>query len=103
VGIERVILEHHGDIALLGRQRIDDAIVDPDLAGADVLEPGDHPQQGRLAAAGGADQHHELAVGDLDIDAVNHMVRAERLLDAAYRYRRHGFLHRPPCSGSTLL
>ena len=32
---------------------------------ADFLEPGDHPQQRRLAAAGRADEHAELAVGDL--------------------------------------
>jgi hypothetical protein len=31
-------------------------------------------------------QDDELAIGDLDIDAMNHIVRAERLLDAAYRH-----------------
>ena len=33
-----------------------------DLAGADVLQPGDHAQQRRLAAARRADQHRERAV-----------------------------------------
>jgi len=36
-----------------------------------VLEPGDHPQQRRLAAAGGPDQHHELAVADRQADVVH--------------------------------
>ena len=40
----------------------------------DVLEPGDHAQQRGLAAAGRADQHDELAVGDLDVDAVDDLV-----------------------------
>ena len=37
----------------------------------DGLEPGDHAQQRRLAAAGGADQHAELAVADLEVDALD--------------------------------
>jgi hypothetical protein len=36
-------------------------------AGSDRLEPGDHAQQRRLAAAGRADQHQQLAVGDLEV------------------------------------
>ena len=42
-----------------------------DLAAADLLEPRDHAQQRRLAAPRGADQHRELAVGDVDVDAVS--------------------------------
>ena len=38
----------------------------------DLLEAGDHAQQRGLAAAGGADQHDELAVRDVEIDAVQH-------------------------------
>ena len=44
---------------------------------ADVLEPGDGAQQRALAAAGRADQHGELAVGDVEIDAA-HRVNARR-------------------------
>ena len=58
----------------------------------DVLEAGDHPQQGRLAAAGGADQHDELAVADGDVDAVDDGRRAEGLADVADRDRSHPFL-----------
>src|SRR6266576_3007294 len=38
VRIERVVLEHHGDVAVLGLQPIDDAIADDDLAAGDRLE-----------------------------------------------------------------
>ena len=69
--IERVILEHHGDVALGRLDLVDDAAADVDLAAADGLQPRDHPQQRGLAAAGGADQHAELAVGDLEADALD--------------------------------
>ena len=39
-----------------------------DLAVADLLEAGDHPKRGRLAAAGRADEHHELAVANLELE-----------------------------------
>ena len=65
VRVERVALEDHRDVAALRREVVDDTVADPDDAVADVLEAGDHPQRGRLAAPGRADEHHELAVGDL--------------------------------------
>ena len=69
--IERVILEHHGDVAIGRLELVDDAPADIDLAAGDGLKPGDHPQQRRLAAAGGADQHAELAVADVEVDALD--------------------------------
>jgi hypothetical protein len=38
-GIQRVVLEHHGDVPLLGRHVVDDAAADGDLAAADLLQP----------------------------------------------------------------
>ena len=37
----------------------------------DLLEPRDHPQRGRLAAARRADEDHELAVGDLEVERLD--------------------------------
>jgi hypothetical protein len=65
---DRVALEHHGDAALAGRQVGDVVVADHDAAGVWVLEAGQHPQQGRLAAAGRAEQDHELAVLDRQTD-----------------------------------
>ena len=69
--IERVILEHHGDVALGRLDLVDDAPADVDVAAGDGLEPRHHPQQRGLAAAGGADQHAELAVADLEVDPLD--------------------------------
>ena len=69
--IERVVLEHHRDVAIGGLDLVDDAPADVDLAAGDGLEPRDHAQQRGLAAAGGADQHAELAVADLEVDALH--------------------------------
>ena len=69
VRIERVVLEHHGDIAIGRIDIVDEPVADLDFARGDVFQAGDHPQQGRLAAAGRTDKHDELAVGDIDGDA----------------------------------
>ena len=47
-----------------GVRLVDDAAADRDRPVGDVLEPGDHAQRGRLAAAGRPDEHEELAVAD---------------------------------------
>jgi hypothetical protein len=51
----------------------DVAIAEVDGAAADLLEAGEQAQQGGLAAAAGADQHGEGAVGDGDVDALEHL------------------------------
>ena len=78
-----------------GGNAVHDAIADQDLAFADFLESGDHAQQRGLAAAGGPDQDRELAVGDLDVDAVDHGRSAEALGNAANRDLRHKALSPP--------
>ena len=42
VRIKRVVLKHHSDASLARRQLIDAAVADPDLAGVDGLQAGDH-------------------------------------------------------------
>ena len=89
--IERVVLEHHGDVAIGRLDLVDDAPADVDLAAADGLEPRDHPQQRGLAAAGGTDQYAELAVVDLEIDPLDGLEAAGiGLADVAQRYVSHG-------------
>ena len=66
VGVERVVLEDHGDVALLGREVVDDAAADRQRAVGDLLQPGDHAQRRRLAAARGPDEDEQLAVVRLE-------------------------------------
>ncbi len=73
VRVQRVVLEHHRDVAILGLERVDDAIADRYLAAGDRLEARHHAQQRRLAAARRADDDDELAVGDVQVDAVDHL------------------------------
>ncbi len=53
----------------LGSRSLTTLVADAQLASRDRLEPGDHPQRGRLAAAGRPDEHEELAVGDVERQA----------------------------------
>jgi hypothetical protein len=71
VRVERVVLEDHRDVAVLRRDVGDVAVADEDARRRDLLEAREHPQAGRLAAAGGADEHEELAVGDLEVELVH--------------------------------
>ena len=71
VRVERVVLEHHRDIPVLGREVVDHAVADADAAGGDLLQPGDHPQQRGLPATGRADEDRELAVRDIEAEVVH--------------------------------
>src|SRR5690606_6363459 len=75
--VQRVALEHHRDVAALGRYLIDHAITDTQRARTDLLQPGDHAQQRGLAAARRAHQHQQFAAGHLEAGAghADHAVR----------------------------
>ena len=86
-----VRLEHHAEPAVARLEVVGHLSIDADLAGGGVLEAGDHAQRRGLAAAGGADEHHELAVLDRARQVVDGHHRPERLgevdeLDAGQRY-----------------
>ena len=80
--IQRVVLEHHGDVALFRLHVVDDAVADRNRPGGDPLQPRQHPQQGGLAAARRTDQHHESAVLDGNRDAVQDLEAAVVALKA---------------------
>src|SRR5581483_7626641 len=84
--VERVALEHHRDVAIARGDVVDDALADPDHALADRLEPGEHPQRGRLAAPRRPDEDHELAVRDVQLQ-VRHGPGAVRV-DLARAFER---------------
>ena len=92
VRVERVGLEHHGDVAV-GRAHADHrAALDRDLAGGDLLQPRDHVEQRGLAAARGADQHQELALLDRDVGLVEDLHRAVGFGGALDVEKSHGLI-----------
>ena len=77
VGVQRVVLEHHRDVAVLGRHSGHVLAADFDGALVDVLQARQHPQGGTLARPGRPDQDHELAIGDVEAQRVDsELVRA---------------------------
>ena len=91
VRVQGVVLEHHGDVPVLGRQVVDHPVADRDGAAGDLLQTGDGPQRGRLAASGRADEHHELAVFDVQAEVVDGLDTAcVRLFEVVKDYLCHG-------------
>src|SRR5215472_8365563 len=98
MGVQRVVLKHHGDIAILRRQVGDLFAADVYLAGSDLFQAGDNAKDRGLAAAGWADEHHELAVLDPKRDTVHSVdVGAEALRDLLEHDLRHFVV--PPTTG----
>src|SRR5207249_12157654 len=69
--VQRVRLENHRQVAVLGRDAVNDPIPDSDAAVADLLQPGQATQGGCLAASRRPDEHKELAVADLEMKIVD--------------------------------
>src|SRR5262245_15365478 len=90
VGIEGVVLEDHGDVAVLGGQVVDHALTDGDLAGGDLLQAGHHAQGRQLATARRAHQHDELLVADVEVDVLDRVYLVVLLVQILHQYLRHG-------------
>jgi hypothetical protein len=71
VRIQRIVLEHHRDVAVARRDVVDEAISDAQFAFGDFFESGNHAQRGGLTAAGRSNEHHELAVLDIEFKIVD--------------------------------
>ena len=63
--IQRVVLEDHRDIPVPRREPVHHPFSDGDVTLGQRLEPGNQAQGGGLAGPRRADEHHELAIGDL--------------------------------------
>src|SRR6266540_111747 len=69
--IERVALEHHGDLPGARWQARHHVAVDEHVAAAGLLQPGDGAQQRGLAAPRRADEHQVLALGRCQVHVVD--------------------------------
>jgi hypothetical protein len=75
--VERIVLEHHRDVALFGRNHVDDTVVNADFTGGDRFQPRDHAQERRFSAAGWTDENNEFTVVDTNIYTVDDFDRAK--------------------------
>ncbi len=82
VGEERIGLEDHADVALIGLQLRNVPPADDDVSGGRLFETRHHAQNGRLAAARRAEEGDEFPGFDVEIEILNHRRRAEGLADA---------------------
>lgn len=64
-------MEHHGNIAVFGIHHGDVLVPNEDTAGVDEFKAGQHAQRGGFATAGGADEHQEFAVVNIQTEVVD--------------------------------
>ncbi|MNT16934.1 hypothetical protein D3C72_1520610 [compost metagenome] len=74
-----VELEHEADVMAAPRRQlaaahlVDALAFDADLAARGVVQAADQVEQGGLAGTGRAHQRDEVAAGDIQVDAVQHL------------------------------
>src|SRR6266566_501908 len=81
VGIEGIVLKHHGDIAVSGLHTIDPSVPNVEIAPTGFIQPCHHAQDRAFARTGGSDQHHKFVVIDGQVDIMDHLYFAEVLVD----------------------
>ena len=89
VGEQRVVLEHHANVALVRRHVIDRAPGQLDFAGGRRFKAGKHHQTGGLARTGRPEQGQELALADLQVEVFDDQVLAVVALLHATKADQH--------------
>ena len=73
------MLQHEGDIALRGTPAVYVLAIEENGSGIRSFESGNQTQRRCLAGTGGAEQHEELPIFDLEIEIGHRGMAAERL------------------------
>jgi hypothetical protein len=68
---QRIVLEHHADVAPIGRQLGHRGAVQGDRPGVGLLQAGNHHQGRRLARARGAEQREKFAGAQPQVEIVD--------------------------------
>ena len=90
VRIQRVVLEHHRDIAILRSNVVNQLVADIQFAVGDFFQAGNHAQGGGLAAAGRADQNDKFLVLDVEVEVADSRHAAGvHLVDVLQGYTCH--------------
>jgi hypothetical protein len=103
---QRVGLEDHAEIARPCRNAPQVGLAQAKLTGIGIFQAGDHPEQSRLAASGGAEEADEGAMRDIQRDVVERRHFAEALdevLDRQVHCRPWDFARRRAGSGNAAL
>ena len=90
VRIERVGLEHHGDVAVFRQDVGDVPVADQYAARGCGFKAGEDAQRRRLAGARGAEQHQKFARLDLQVQFLQHAHGAKGFLDLVEGNRNSG-------------
>ena len=90
VRIQRVVLEHHRDIAILRSNVVNQLVADIQFAVGDFFQASNHAQGGGLAAAGRADQNDKFLVLDVEVEVADSRHAAGvHLVDVLQGYTCH--------------
>ena len=73
VGIERIVLKHHSDVALFRLNVIDNLVTNRDGAIRNFFKTRNHAQQSGLATPRWTHQHTKLAIGNIKADPFDDM------------------------------
>ena len=88
--IERVVLKDQGHVAITRRQPFRGPTGNGDPAGAGLLQPGEEPKRGRLAAPGRTHEDQQFVVLDLQAEVIHGANSAwEGLAEMGDYDRRH--------------
>ena len=80
--VKGVALEDERNVAVLRWHAVDDTAADLDRPVRGPLEPGEHPQRGRLAASGRAHENKKLASLDREVEVADRYHATEELVHA---------------------
>ena len=86
---QRVVLEHHADVAALRRLAGDFLAIEQDPSRIRIFEAGHAAQRGGLAAAARAEQRDELAFGGGEVEVMDRRNAVEGLPEAVEYQPRH--------------
>ncbi len=93
--VECIGLKNHGHATIRRTNSGHIMIANLQFPRRDLLQPGNHAQQGRLAAAGGAYKNTEFPIGDIKVNAFDDADLAKLLFHIVECDIGHGlFLHR---------
>ncbi len=89
MGVERIVLEDHRDIAIFGGNVIDQPIANVKVAFRDLFEAGNHPQNRSFATARWTNQNHEFAIEDFEIHILDDFDITKALRNVFQAHRCH--------------